>query len=149
MTNNNPSGSNYAPLNTRNAIPTLDFDSGSIESAYFISTIPEGTSLVSGVDVRLKYVSDATSGTVVWQTEFVKLDGNDVDSLTYDTAVTGSGTVNGTAGIPTTTTITNTNLSSLAAGDAYILKVSRLGNDSADTVNSNDVQLLLAEVRSK
>ncbi len=74
----------------------------------------------------------------------------DLGAGAYDTAVETTTAVGGTAGYPVFTELTFTGNDigdTLAAGDAFRLKVYRDVSDAADTVNSNDAELIAVEMR--
>lgn len=144
---NNPPASSFATLDTRNSVLVLDFDDASVESAVFISQIPEGADLSSGISVRLYWMAtSATTGNVRWRAEF-EADGTDLDSDSFDTATEATGAANGTSGIETLTTFTCTTIDSLAAGDRFRLKISRVGNDGTNDTMSGDAELVAVELQ--
>ncbi len=144
---NCPPATNYATLDTRNAIPVLDFDAGTDESAVFVSVVPEAASLGSGLKVRIHWMAtSATSGDVVWGAQIERMN-TDEDSDGFDTVATATGTANGTSGIITMTEITITTIDSVAAGEAYRLKVYRDADSGSDTM-TGDAELVIVEVRS-
>jgi hypothetical protein len=89
----------------------------------------------------------ATSGDVRWGVAFERMN-TDLDSDSFDTVAEGNGTANGTSGIPTVTEITITTIDSIAAGDAFRLKVYREASDTTNDTMSGDAQLIAVEVRS-
>ena len=146
-TDNQPPASNYATLDTRNSIAVLDFDDATDESAVFVSIIPEGASLGSGLKIRLHWMATtATSGNVVWDVSLERMT-TDLDSDSFDTIASGTAAANGTSGILTVTEITMTTIDSVTAGDGYRLKVTRDANNASDTM-TGDAELVVCEVRS-
>lgn len=144
---NNPPASSFATLDTRNSLLVLDFDDASVESAVFVGQIPEGAVLTSGISVRLYWMAtSATTGNVRWRAEF-EADGTDLDSDSFDTATEATGAANGTSGIETLTTFTCTTIDSLAAGDRFRLRISRVGNDGTNDTMSGDAELVTVELR--
>lgn len=144
---NRPPASSFATLDTRNSLLVLDFDDASVESAVFVGQIPEGAVLTSGISVRLYWMAtSATSGNVRWRAEF-EADGTDLDSDSFDTSTEATGAANGTSGIETLTTFTCTTIDSLAAGDRFRLKISRVGNDGTNDTMSGDAELIAVELR--
>ena len=152
---NHPPSTAFATLDTRNSIAVLDFDHTTEESAVFIGIVPESTTFASGsnnaVTVRLFWTTSATSGNVRWGAQFDKLATNeDLGAGAYDSAIEATTAVGGTAGYPVFTELTFTGNDigdTLAAGDAFRLKVYRDVSDAADTVNSNDAELIAVEMR--
>lgn len=145
--NNQPLASNYATLDTRNNIPVLDFDDTTEESAVFLGIIPEAASLGSGLIVKIHWTAtSATSGDCRWGAQ-IQRNTTDLDSDSFDTATEGTSTTNGTSGIITVTSLTLTNIDSVAAGDSFRLKIYRDVTDAADTM-AGDAELVAVEVRS-
>ncbi len=144
---NQPPASSFATLDTRNSVLVLDFDDASVESAVFVGQIPEGAVLTSGISVRLYWMAtSATTGNVRWRAEF-EADGTDLDSDSFDTSTEATGAANGTSGIETLTTFTCTTIDSLAAGDRFRLRISRVGNDGTNDTMSGDAELVAIELR--
>jgi hypothetical protein len=146
-TDNQPTATAFATIDTRNSIAVLDFDDAATESAVFVGVIPEAADLASGLIVSLRWMATtATSGDVRWSVAWEKSN-TDLDSDSFDTATAATATANGTSGIVTATNITCTAIDSLAALDLYRLRVQRLGGDGADTM-SGDAELVAIEIRS-
>jgi hypothetical protein len=144
---NQPTATAFATLDTRNSIAVLDFDDATDESAVFVSIIPEGASLGSGLKIRLHWMATtATSGNVVWDVSLERMT-TDLDSDSFDTIASGTAAANGTSGILTVTEITLTTIDSVTAGDGYRLKVTRDANNASDTM-TGDAELVVCEVRS-
>lgn len=144
---NQPPASGFATLDTRNSVLVLDFDDASVESAVFVGQIPEGAVLTSGISVRLYWMAtSATTGNVRWRAEF-EADGTDLDSDSFDTSTEATGAANGTSGIETLTTFTCTTIDSLAAGDRFRLRISRVGDDGTNDTMSGDAELVAVELR--
>jgi hypothetical protein len=142
-----PPASNFATLDTRNSRAVLEFDSATEESILFNGLIPEGASLGSGLKIRVHWRADtATSGNVVWGAS-IERDNTDIDSDSFDTEATATGTANGTSGIVTVTEITLTTIDSVSAGDGFYLKLARKAADGSDTM-AGDAQMSRVEVRS-
>jgi hypothetical protein len=152
MSQNQPPATSYAILDTRNSILILNFSPAGTTSAVFAGILPENISFSSGLTVRLHWVAaTATTAACVWQVEFEKMTTDlDTDSWGTATGTTPAGaTTNATSGIITTTEIACATgaIDSLAAGDNFRLRVSRLGADAADTMAGN-ASLVLVEVRA-
>lgn len=145
--NNQPPASGFAILDTRNSIAVLDFNDTGTSSAVFVSIMPEGASLGSGLIISLRWMAtSATTGNVRWSVSLERCN-TDLDSDSFDTAVAATATTNGTSGIVTTTAITITTIDGITAGDMFRVRVQRLGSDAADTM-SGDAELVAVEVRS-
>jgi hypothetical protein len=125
----------------------LDFNDSTREEAVFVSVVPEGANLASGLSARIQWTATtAVTGNCVWGLQFERMN-TDIDSDSFAASATASAVTNGTSGIVTTTTITTTNIDGVDAGDPYRLKVFRDGTDGADTM-VGDAELISVEVRS-
>lgn len=146
-TDNQPPSTAFATLDTRNSIAVLDFDDATDESAVFVSVMPEGASLGSGLKIRLHWMAtSATSGNCVWDVSLERMT-TDLDSDSFDTIASATAAANGTSGILTVTEITLTTIDSVTAGDGFRLKVTRDANNGSDTM-TGDAELVVCEVRS-
>lgn len=146
-TDNQPPATAFATLDTRNSIAVLDFDDATDESAVFVSIIPEGAALGSGLKIRLHWMATtATSGNCVWDVALERMT-TDLDSDSFDTIASGTAAANGTSGVLTVTEITLTNIDGVTAGDGFRLKVTRDANNGSDTM-SGDAELVAVEIRS-
>jgi hypothetical protein len=144
---NQPPASNFATLDTRNSISVIEFDAATEESSVFVSSIPEGANLASGLLVRIWWMADtATSGNVRWAASFERT-GTDLDSDSFDTATELTSAANGTSGIETVAEITCTSIDSLAAGERFRLKIARKAADATNDTMTGDAQLVAVEVR--
>jgi hypothetical protein len=144
---NNPPATLFATLDTRNSIAVLDFDAATIESAVFSSIIPEAAVLASGLSVRLTWMATtATTGNVRWRVALER--GNtDLDADSFDTATEANGAANGTSGILTTTSISLSTIDSVAVGEFYRLRISRVGSDATNDTMSGDAELIAVELQ--
>lgn len=148
---NAPPASSYATPDTRNGHPVLDFDAGSDESAIFGGVLPRNYA-GGGVTVRLGWGgSSATSGDVVWNAAFERIDAAslDIDADSFASAQAATGTAPGTSGQIRYTDITFTNgaqMDSLAVGEAFRLKITRDADNGSDTM-TGDAELLSVEIR--
>lgn len=146
-----PPASNYATEDMRNLHPVLDFDAATEESILFQAVLPRHYA-GGGITIYIHWMaSSATSGDVRWAACFERnhASGDDLDSDSFASEQAATGTAAGTNGVVTRTSIAFTDgaqLDSLAAGDAFRLKVSRKAADGADTM-SGDAELLAVEVR--
>jgi len=145
---NQPPATAFATLDTRNSVAVLDFDADAAEGAVFVGVIPEGAVLTSGIIVRLSWAAtSATSGDCRWLVDIEKTTGHDIDADGYDTAVAGTTTTSGTSGLVNTTAITITTIDSVAAGDAFRVRVRRDATNAGDTM-TDDAELIAVEVRA-
>ena len=149
--NNEPPASNYATLNLRNGHLVLEFDTTTQEAAIFAAVMPRHYG-GGGITAYLHWMAaTATSGTIGWDATFERnhSGGDDLDSDSFATAQTvTAGTVPGTSGVVSVTNVAITagaaGTDSLAAGDAFRLRVRR---DVANDTATGDAQLLAVEVK--
>jgi hypothetical protein len=142
-----PPAANYATLDTRNGIAVLDFDASTDESTIFVGIIPESAVLTSGLKIIIKWMAtSATSGNVVWGAQVERCN-TDLDSDSFDTAATATSAANGTSGVITSETITQTNIDGVAAGELFRLKVYRDADNGSDSM-TGDAEIIAVELRS-
>ncbi len=140
---NVPPIANFATLDMRNNHPVLDFDAATDEFAVFGAVLPS-TYAGGGLSVDIHWTAtSATSGDVVWSAEFERMN-TDLDADSFASAKTVTGVANATSGIITKTTISFTDgaeMDSLAAGEAFRLRISRDANasDSDDLVGDTEL----------
>jgi hypothetical protein len=145
---NQPPATAFATLDTRNSVALLDFDAATAEDAVFVGVIPEGAVLTSGIIVRLSWAAtSATSGDCRWLVDIEKTTGHDIDADGFDTAVAGTTTTAAASGEVNTTAITITTIDSVAAGDAFRVRVRRDATNAGDTM-TDDAELVAVEVRA-
>lgn len=135
---NEPPTSNFATLDTRNAHPVLDFDTTTQETAIFSDVI---SAAYGGGDITVTVIAaltSATSGTLGWDVTFERVGtSQDIDADGFATAQTITATtVPGTSGqllsLSVSITAGSAGTDSLAAGEAYRLRVRRdVANDTA------------------
>lgn len=144
---NRYTGANPATVDVRNGHWVLEFDPGATaETATFEDVLPSNYA-GGGITVYIEFMVDtATSGNVVWGASFERHDtGTDLDSDSFAAEKTVTVAAPGTTGAPAYTSIAFTNgaeIDSLAALESFRLKIRRVSSDAADTVNSNDAQLM-------
>jgi hypothetical protein len=146
---NIPYSTTYPTFNTRGALglPTLDCPHPGTTDCLFSDIMPENASLGSGLITNIKWTAHtATTGNVRWQVQFQRLNAS-IATASFDTAGLATTTTSGTVDTIATTSITLTTISGVTAGDLYVVKVSRLGSDAADTM-TDTAQVVSVEVRS-
>ena len=142
-----PPAANFATLDTRNSIALLDFDDTTAEGATWVTVLPEGIVLTSGLIFNLfAMATTAVAGAYVLEVSVERMN-TDLDTDSFDTVAVATTTTNATSGIPTKTSITLTTIDSAAAGDLVRVKVRRLPADAADTM-VGDLELIAVEPRS-
>lgn len=147
---NEPPASSYATLDTRNGHPCLDFDASADESAIFTAVLPRHYA-GGGITITLIWsATSATSGDVIWNTAIERMDtGTDIDADSFATANAATATTGATSGTPAYTTVAHTSgaqMDSLAAGEAFRLKVTRDADNGSDTM-TGDAELLGIEIK--
>lgn len=148
---NEPPASNYATLDIRNAHPCLDFDDTTDETAQWTDVLPRNYA-GGGVTVTLFWAaSTATTGNVVWDAQFERLEdeGTDIDADSFAAVQSATAAAPGTSGAVQYTTIAFTHgaqMDSVAAGELFRVRVSRDANNGADTM-TGDAELLGLELR--
>jgi len=152
---NEPPDADFATLDTilttstdepDDVVPVLDFDPGSTqEFAAFSAFMPEHYG-GGGLTLTLVWTSEATSGDVKWDAAFKALaDSSNLLSSTYAAVNTVTTTTDGTARDINTSTITFTDgadMDSVVKNEYFRLTITRDGADAADTMNSNDAELI-------
>jgi hypothetical protein len=142
-----PPATAFATLDTRNSIAVLDFDDATVETIKWVGVIPQGANLSSGIEVRIYWMATtATSGNVRWRAAFERF-GTDMDSNSFDSDTEATSAANGTSGIESVASITCTALDSLAAGERYRIRISRVGTDATNDTMTGDAELVFVELR--
>lgn len=145
---NQPRGSSYATLDTRNSHPVLDFDAATDEEAYFGGVLPNYYS-GGGLTVTLVWsASTATSGNCVWQVDIERHsdDNVDLDSDSFG-GLNGSGAVaapnvSGEVSYDNVTFTDGADMDNLVANESFRLKVRRDADDTSATDNmTGDAEL--------
>lgn len=150
---NEPPSANFATLDSRNGHPVLDFDAAADESAIWTDVLPRHYA-GGGITVTLIWAAtSATFGTCRWAVALERIDAGtlDIDADSFATAQTTGGTANGTSGATTYTTIAFTNgaqMDSLAAGEAFRIKVTRDADGTSGTDDmTGDAELIGLEIK--
>ena len=141
--------SNFAVFSARNNHPTLRFADGTALSAIFIGVMPRHYS-GGGITVYLTWSCTLTTGTVGWTVEIERIgDGQqDLDSDGFASAQTvTAATVPGTNGLTDITNVAVTsgaNMDSLAAGEAFRIRVTR---DTTNDTSTGIAELIAVEIK--
>lgn len=146
----NPPATNFATIDTRNSVPVLEFDPATIESTFFVGSIPQGTILGSTLGAYLHFAGDtATGSTVAWGICMERMTG----TFGFSADSFGAG-VQVNQILPSTRaeiTIVGAAVpvpSGLTTGEAYRLLVRRIANDATNDTAPGDAQLVLVELRN-
>ena len=150
---NEPPSASFATLDTRNGHVVLDFDGAADEEAVFSGVLPAhyaGGGLT--IDTYWAFTS-ATTGSLRVQTSIERIDASslDIDADSFATANSAGGSAPGTSGqvIKVTTTHTSgAEMDSLAAGEAFRLKIRRDADGTSGTDDiTTDAELLRIVVK--
>lgn len=151
--NNEPPASAFATLDTRNAHVTLDFDGATDEEAVFSGVLPSHYA-GGGLTIETFWAfTSATSGSLRVQTSIERIDASslDIDADSFATANSAGGTAPGTSGQVikvTTTHASGAEMDSLAAGEAYRLKIRRDADGTSGTDDiTTDAELIAVHVK--
>lgn len=140
-------GSAIPVFESRNGHPVLSFDDSTDEEVVF-NSIMSNDYADGNLTVDIDWVSaSAITGDVKWDVAFERIPGQDIDSDGFAAIQTDTDTTNGTSGVVTRTSIafTQAQADSIAAGEAYRLKVTRDTSVGGDMVG--DTQLLRVTLR--
>lgn len=146
-----PPSSNPATFAIRNQHPVMLCDAATDESVIWTSVLPSNYS-GGGLTVRIYWsAASATSGNVVWEAAFERIDdeGQDTDSDGFASTQTATAAAPGTSGAVQYTDIAFTDgaqIDSLAVGELFRLKINRDANNGSDTM-SGDAEIHAVTVR--
>lgn len=151
--NNMPPSSAYATFDTRNGYAVLDFDDTTDESAIFLGVMPRNYA-GGGVTVTVGWMAtSATTGTISLDVSFMSItdDADDLDTKAFAAANNANPTTASASGEVDYATITFTDgadMDSIAAGEAFLIKVTRDANGTTSTDNmTGDMELVFVEIK--
>ena len=139
-----------ATADTRSQVPVLDFpDSGirAFTQCGFTGVIPSNYVTGTAIDFELHFsMASATTGTAYWAVRFAPFSGENLDTFSFDGNPGNPTTVPATAGIVTSTVITQSgsNLQSAAAGEFFRVIVTY---EAAASTATGDAELIAVEAR--
>lgn len=151
--NNEPPSSAFATLDTRNGHVTLDFDGSTDEEAVFSGVLPahySGGGLT--IDTFWSFTS-ATTGSLRVQSAIERIDASslDIDANSFASFNSAGGSAPGTSGQVIKVTITHASgaeMDSLAAGEAFRIKIRRDADGTSGTDDiTTDAELLAVHVK--
>lgn len=135
---NEPPSTNFAVLNVRNLHPVLDFSGTTNQSGVFSAVMPRHYS-GGGLTVYIHYSTVSTSGDIDWDVAFERIGDQqqdvDVDGFAAVNSIDNT-TVPATSGNVDIVNVTFTDgadMDSIAAGEAFRLKLTR---DAASDTNT-------------
>lgn len=135
--------SNPAGATSRNEHPLLTFDDTTDENVIFHDSMSRDYA-EGNLTVDIDWVATVTTGNVKWDVAFERIapGGQDIDSDGFAAIQTDTDATSGTSGVVTRTSITFTQAQadSIAAGDAFRLKITRDASVGGDM--SGDAQIL-------
>lgn len=152
-TDGRPPTSNFATLGQRNGHDTLDFDGSTDEETVFSGVLPPHFS-GGGLTIETWWCfTSATSGSLRVQTAIERMDTSslDIDADSFASFNSAGGSAPATSGQVikvTTTHASGAEMDSLAAGEAYRLKIRRDADGTSGTDDiTTDAQLLRVFVK--
>jgi len=151
--NNEPPAANFATLDTRNAIPVLDFDDSTNETAEFGSFMPRNYD-GGGLTVTLGWMATDTTVTphnCIWDAAFksVTNDEDDLDSKAYaavNSVTDQEASASGEVSYCTITFTDGADMDSVAKGEYFRFKVTRDAANGSDNL-TDDAELVFVEIK--
>lgn len=150
---NEPPSSNYATFDTRNGYLVLDFDATTDESAIFRGFMPRHYA-GGGITVTVGWMAtSATTGTISLDVALMSItdDADDLDTKSFAAANNANPTTASASGEVDYATITFTDgadMDSVAAGEVFLLKVTRDANGTTSTDDmTGDMELVFVEIK--
>ena len=151
--NNEPPASNFATLDTRNAIPVLDFDPDTDESAEFGGFMPRHYD-AGGVTLTIGWMATDTTVTphnVIWNAAFksVTNDADDLDSKAFaavNTVTDEEASASGEVSYCTIAFADGADMDSVAAGEYFRLQIIRDADNGSDNL-TDDAELVFVEIK--
>jgi hypothetical protein len=110
----------------------LDFADSSNLSAQLTYALP--TTWTGTVDARIKWLTSATSGSVVWQLSTICVADAETDDPSFNTASTVTDAAKGTTLQTNDASITGVTATGCAAGELLHLKIQRDSAHASDTL---------------
>lgn len=150
---NMPPSANYATLDTRNGYMVLDFDDTTDESAVFWGFMPRNYA-GGGITVTVGWMAtSATTGTISLDVSFMSItdDADDLDTKAFAAANNANPTTASATGEVDYATVTFTDgadMDSIAAGEVFLMKITRDANGTTSTDNmTGDMELVFVEIK--
>lgn len=145
-----PPATNAARLGFRNLHPILKFDPTTAQAIVFSDKLPRSYA-GGGLIVHVEWAANGvTTGSVKWSAEIerIQVGTTDLDADSFAAAQEATATAPATDGFTKVTDIPFTHgaqMDSLAAGESYRLRISRVAGDGADDMAA-DAQLVSVEI---
>lgn len=151
--NNMPPSAAFATLDARNGYAVLDFDDTTDESAVFWGYMPRNYA-GGGITVTVGWMAtSATTGTISLDVAFMSItdDADDLDTKAFAAANNANPTTASATGEVDYIAITFTDgadMDSVAAGEVFLMKVTRDANGTTSTDDlSGDMELVFVEIK--
>lgn len=142
-----PPATDFALADTRNSFPTRVFVETGDRGLFWVGVVPEGMTFPSGMTANIKWTAGtAVVGDAVLEMSLMRMT-TDIDIDSYDTVATVAQTCSATNGVAVTSSITNTAIDSIVAGDLFAIKIRRLPGNASDTM-AGSLELLSVELRA-
>lgn len=148
-----PPSTNYARWSLRNGHPVLLFDPTTNQSAIWTGVLLRNYAGTTGVTVVVHWAAGATGANVKWDGFFEATPDDtfdiDADGFTASpqTVTDAAASVVGEVAYSTITFTDGAQIDSLAIGEVFRFKLERDAADAADTLNSNDAEVVSVEIR--
>lgn len=150
---NMPPSSNFATLDTRNGYMVLDFDDSTDESAVFWGFMPRNYA-GGGLTITVGWMAtSATTGAISLDIQLMSItdDADDLDTKAFAAANNANPTTASATGEVDYATITFTDgadMDSIAAGEVFLMKVTRDANGTTSTDDmAGDMELVFVEIK--
>lgn len=150
---NEPPSASFATLDTRNGHIVLDFDGATDEDAVFSGVLPAHYA-GGGLTIETFWAfTSATTGSLRVQTAIERIDASslDIDADSFASFNSAGGSAPATSGMVIKVTTTHTSgaeMDSLAAGEAFRLKIRRDADGTSGTDDiTTDAELLAVHVK--
>lgn len=150
---NNPPAASFATVDTRNGYMVLDFDDTADESAIFKCFMPANYA-AGGITVTVAWMAtSATTGNISLDVALMSItdDADDLDTKAFAAANNANPATASASGEVKYTDITFTDgadMDSVAAGEWYLLKVTRDANGTTSTDDmAGDMELLGVRIK--
>jgi len=133
---------------TNTQLGVLDFADGSNLSAQITYRLP--TTWTGNIDANIKWLTSATTGSVVWQIQTICVADAETDDPSFNTASTVTDAAKGTTLQTNDATITGVTTTGCAAGELMHVKILRDSAHASDTLAATarliGVELVIREV---
>lgn len=134
-------------------LPALEFVDGDVRDAYFIGVIPQNYAATGGIDLDVWWAGSSTTNEIRWEATMIRIvadsSSNHLDGVGWSYPSAFSVETSPTAvwdAINSVWALTAAQTNSVAAGDMFMLKVSRnathIGDDNTGVAEIYSIALL-------